>query len=97
MAAADKPAVPLPDPQPENAKKAVAMVRDDAKWVLARPDLNSTDGIKRNIEALWSAITRLAEYVDGDSKNTADFQSKPYQTPKAETERNGNHKPAKHG
>ncbi len=66
MAADDKLSVPLPEPKPENAKQAVAMVRDDAKWVLAKPDINSTDGIKRNIEALWSAINRLAAYVDGD-------------------------------
>ncbi len=65
MATEPKP-VTLPDPKPENAKQAVLMVRDDAQWVLAKPDINSTDGIKRNIEALWSAINRLAAYVDGD-------------------------------
>lgn len=81
----------LPDqPKPENAKQAVAMVRDDARWVLARPDLNSTDGIKRNIEALWAAINRLAEYVDGGSTQTP-----AYQAPKTQTERNGNHNTTK--
>lgn len=65
MATASQP-VTLPDPQPENAKQAVLMVRDDHSWIEAKPDLNSTDGIKRNITALWAAIERLAAYVDGD-------------------------------
>lgn len=64
-ATASKPVV-LPDPQPENAKQAVLMVRDDHNWIEARADLNSTDGIRRNITALWAAIDRLAAYVDGD-------------------------------
>lgn len=56
----------IPEPQPENARQAVAMVRDDHQWKPAVLDINSTDGIKRNIEALWAAIHRLAAYIDGD-------------------------------
>ena len=66
MATEPKP-VKLPDPKPENAKQAVLMVRDDHSWIEAKPDVNSTDGIKRNIEALWAAINRLAAYIDGDT------------------------------
>lgn len=62
-----EPAVKLPDPpKPENAKQAVLMVKDDHNYVVSRPDITSTDGIKRNITALWAAIDRLAAYVDGD-------------------------------
>lgn len=60
-----------PEPQPETAKQAVAMVREDHRWVKAMPDINSTDGIKRNIEALWAAIDRLAAFVDGDKPTDA--------------------------
>ncbi len=86
MATAEQKPVTLPDPQPENAKQAVLMVRDDHSWIEARPDLNSTDGIKRNITALWAAIERLAAYVDGDSKNASKVQPAPYKAPAAQTD-----------
>jgi len=80
--------VTIPDPQPENAKQAVAMVRDDHNWVEAKPDLNSTDGIKKNITALWAAIERLAAYIDGDSKKSP--TAKPYQAPQTTADRQAN-------
>lgn len=98
MATAVQP-VTLPDPQPENAKQAVLMVRDDHNWVEAKPDLNSTDGIKKNITALWAAINRLAAYVDGDKTGTPTspkqpVQAKPYQAPHVQTEFERNQQPA---
>lgn len=78
---------PLPDPQPENACQAVAMVRDDARWVSSKPDLNSTDGIKRNVEALWAAIDRLAAYIDNASPSRPANQ---HPDRDAEHKRNGN-------
>lgn len=68
MATEPKP-TGVPDPKPQSAQQAVAMVKEDANWVAAVPDLNSTDGIKKNITALWDAIHRLAAYIDGDLKN----------------------------
>lgn len=56
----------IPEPQPQNAKQAVALVRDDHQWEDKPLDLTTTDGIKRNIEAMWAAINRLASYIDGD-------------------------------
>lgn len=89
MATANAP-VKLPDPKPENAKQAVLMTRDDHNWIEARPDLNSTDGIKRNITALWAAVERLAAYIDGDKTDTASpkqpVQTKPYQAPHAQAD-----------
>lgn len=61
----------VPVPEPTSARQAVAMTRDDHNWVEAKPDLHSTDGIKKNITALWAAIERLAAYVDGDSQDPA--------------------------
>ncbi len=83
MASTDpRPLAPLPDdPKPTSAKQAVEMVREDAKWVASKPDLNSTDGIKRNIEALWAAIGRLAAYIDGDSPKATKPASPVYQAP----------------
>lgn len=66
---AANPDTSVPTPSPKNARQAVAITRDDHNWKLAKPDLNSTDGIKRNIEALWATIDRLAAYVDGDSQD----------------------------
>lgn len=81
----------IPEPQPQNARQTVALVRDDHRWKDAPLDLNSTDGIKRNIEALWATINGLAAYVDGDrpSERPSDVQPSPYQTPdrKSELER----------
>lgn len=79
----------IPEPQPENARQAVAMTRDDHQWRRAVLDINSTDGIKRNIDALWAAINRLAEFVDGDSTDTpakASTDPKPYQAPKTQAD-----------
>lgn len=76
--------VTLPDPKPENAKQAVLMVRDDHNWVEAKPDLNSTDGIKKNITALWAAIDRLAAYVDGDKPDVPAVKPQPYVAPKTD-------------
>ncbi len=71
-----------PEPKPESAQQAVAMVKDDHSWIAAPPDVNSTDGIKKNIAALWASINRLAAYVDGDKtdapvKPTATSEIKP--------------------
>lgn len=76
----------LPDPQPESAKQAVLMVRDDHNWIEAKPDLNSTDGIKKNITALWAAIDRLAAYVDGDKSDAPVKQPQPAYTPAPKTD-----------
>lgn len=71
----------IPEPKPENARQTVALVRDDHRWLDKPLDLNSTDGIKRNIEALWSAIHRLAGYIDGDKPDTHRSPDRPYQAP----------------
>lgn len=80
----------IPEPQPENARQAVMLVRDDHRWKEATLDLNSTDGIKRNIQALWAAVDRLAAFVDGDKPDTAStnqsVQAKPDQAPHVQTE-----------
>lgn len=55
----------IPAPQPENARQAIHLVRDDHAWLRRDLDLNTTDGIQRNIRALWAAVDRLAGYVDG--------------------------------
>ncbi len=86
MATTEQKPVTLPDPQPENAKQAVLMVRDDHNWIESRPDLNSTDGIKKNITALWAAIERLAAYVDGDSKDAPKVKAPEYNAPPVQTE-----------
>lgn len=82
----------IPEPQPENARQAVMLVRDDHRWKEATLDLNSTDGIKRNIQALWAAVDRLAGYVDGTdtSQRTDGVQAEPYQTPQTKAERQAN-------
>lgn len=82
----------IPEPQPENARQAVAMTRDDHQWRRAVLDINSTDGIKRNIDALWAAINRLAGYIDGDrpSERPGDVSHVPHERPQTEAERQAN-------
>lgn len=85
----------IPEPQPENARQAVAMTRDDHQWRRAVLDINSTDGIKRNIEALWAVVNRLAGYIDGPdpSQRTDGVQPEPYQTPQTEADRQAKNQP----
>jgi hypothetical protein len=59
------------------------MVKDDATWVQAKPDINSTDGIKKNITALWDGLHRLAAYVDGDKPDAPAKPVKPEIKPAA--------------
>ncbi len=79
MATATAPETALPEHKPETAQQAIAMTRDDHNWAPNPPDVNSTDGIKRNITALWDAINRLAAYVDGDK--TSPDAPKPHAQP----------------
>lgn len=83
--------VTVPTPAPRNAKEAVALSRDDHAWARRELDLHSTDGIQRNIRALWAAIDRLAAYVDGDrpSENPDDVQPAPDQAPQSAIDLNG--------
>lgn len=55
----------LPTPEPATARQRVLMTRDDHAWKRAELDTSTTEGIRRNIEALWAAMRDLADYVDG--------------------------------
>lgn len=55
-------------PAPATAKEALQFTMEDRNWKHDPIDLNSTDGIKRNIDALWASLKALADYVDGEAK-----------------------------
>lgn len=87
--------VPVPAPAPRNAREAVILAKDDHAWARRDLDLHTTDGIQRNIRALWAAVDRLAGYVDGDhpSENPDDMKPAPDHPPQVSPEFNGNPNP----